>query len=86
METELLLWTMITICGTVGVLRNLVDFGGRKIWTLATLIVGIGIAAAALKLPIQALQVWVAVTGATLFYDTIFKAFKNFIENFAQRK
>ena len=86
MESELLLWTMVAICGTVGVLRNFVEAGGRKIWTLATLAIGAGIAVAALRLPIKALQVWVAVTGATLFYDTIFKAFENFIENFARNK
>jgi hypothetical protein len=33
-----------------------------------------------MKLPISALQVWVAVTGATLFYDTIFKSFQKLIE------
>lgn len=80
MQTELLLWTMIAIVGTVGVVKNFTDKGGRKIWTLITIIIGIGVAVCAMKLPISALQVWVAVTGATLFYDTIFKSFQKLIE------
>ena len=80
MESELLIWTMIAIVGTVGVIKNLIGKGGKKIWTLATIIIGIGVAVAALNLPLRVIQVWVAVTGATLFYDTIFKAFQKLIE------
>lgn len=80
METELLIWTMIAIVGTIGVLKNFVNVGGKRLWTLITLVVGAGIAIAAIYLPIKVIQVWVAVTGATLFYDTIFKAFQKMIE------
>ena len=79
METEILLWSMVAIVGTVGVLKNLIKKGGRKVWTVITIIVGVIVAYLAMKLPIKALQVWVAVTGATLFYDTIFKAFEKLI-------
>lgn len=81
METELLLWSMVAIVGTVGVIKNFISWGGRKFWTLLTLIVGVGIAVVAFYLPIKVLQVWVAVTGATLFYDTIFQSFKKLIES-----
>lgn len=80
METQLLLWTMVAIVGTVGVIRNFINKGGRRIWTAVTVLVGIIVAVAAIYLPLKALQVWVAVTGATLFYDTIFKSFQKFIE------
>ncbi|MBO7715802.1 MAG: hypothetical protein J6S85_19725 [Methanobrevibacter sp.] len=80
METELLIWTMIAIVGTIGVLKNFINVGGKRLWTLITLVVGVGIAIAAIYLPIKVIQVWVAVTGATLFYDTIFKAFQKMIE------
>ena len=80
MESELLIWTMVAIVGTVGVIKNLIGKGGKKIWTLATIIIGIGVPVAALNLPLRVIQVWVAVTGATLFYDTIFKAFQKLIE------
>lgn len=86
METEILLWSMVAIVGTVGVLKNLIEKGGRKTWTIITIVVGMGVAYLALKLPIKALQVWVAVTGATLFYDTIFKAFEKLIGKIAGEK
>ena len=80
METSILVWTMVAIVGTVGVIKNLVGKGSKRVWTIVTVVVGIGVAIAAMYLPIKALQVWVAVTGATLFYDTIFKAFQKLIE------
>ena len=86
METEILLWSMVAIVGTVGVLKNLIEKGGRKAWTIITVLVGIVVAYLAMKLPIKALQVWVAVTGATLFYDTIFKSFEKLIEKIAGEK
>ena len=80
MQSELLIWTMVAIVGTVGVIKNLVGKGGKRVWTLVTLVVGTGVAIAALYLPLKVIQVWVAVTGATLFYDTIFKAFQKLIQ------
>lgn len=85
MNSELLLWTMVAIVGTVGVLKNLINKGGKKIWTIVSVVVGSGVAFAAMKLPISALQVWVAVTGATLFYDTIYKSFQKLIEKIAKK-
>ena len=80
METEIMIWTMIAIVGTVGVIKNLVGKGGKRLWTIFTLVIGTGIAFAAVKLPLVYTQIWVAVTGATIFYDTIFKSFQKFIE------
>ena len=85
METEILVWTMVAIVGTVGVIKNFIDKGGKRVWTLVTLAVGAAVAVAAMYLPLKALQVWVAVTGATLFYDTIFKTFQKLIENIAKK-
>ena len=86
METEILIWTMVAITGTVGVIKNFIDKGGKRVWTVVTLVVGAGVAIAAMYLPLKALQVWVAVTGATLFYDTIFKSFQKLIEKIAQKE
>lgn len=80
-----MLWTMIAIVGTVGVIKNFIEKGGRKVWTAATLVIGVIVAFCAFKIPMRALQVWVAVTGATLFYDTIFKSFQKFIERVSER-
>lgn len=86
METEILFWSMVAIVGTVGILKKLIEKGGRKTWTIITVLVGIVVAYLAMKLPIEVLQVWVAVTGATLFYDTIFKAFEKLIGKIAGEK
>ncbi len=85
METDIVLWTMVAIVGTVGVIKNFVNKGNRQIWTILTIVVGVVIAVAAMYLPIKALQVWVAVTGATLFYDTVFKSFQGFIEKLSDK-
>lgn len=80
MEHGLLAWTMVAIVGTVGVIKNFITFGGKRFWTLMTILVGVGVAIAAMYLPIKAMQIWVAVTGATLFYDTIYKSFEKLIK------
>lgn len=84
METELVLWSMVAIVGTVGIIKNLINKGNKFIWTAITIVVGIGIGLVAVYCPITVLQVWVAVTGATLFYDTVIKAFQKFIEKIAK--
>ena len=85
MEIELISWTVIAIVGTVGVLKNFFNVGGRRTWTAITLLVGTAIAIIAMYLPEKVLHVWVAVTGATLFYDTIFKTFQKMIEHISCR-
>lgn len=86
-DTELLVWTMVCIVGTVGVVKNFISSEklGRRFWSLITLVIGSGIAFVATKMPIVVLQVWVAVTGATLFYDTIFKAFQKLISRIGMK-
>ncbi len=83
MDDVLLFWIMIAIVGTVGVVHNYIEFGGKKFWTTISLVVGVLVGIAALYLPLKALQVWVGVTGATLFYDTIIKFLQKKIEKFA---
>ena len=86
METDVLIWTMLAIVGTVRVIKNFIDKGGRKLWTAVTLLVGVGVAIAAMYLSLKALQVWVAVTGATVFYDTIYKSFEQMIRRTVNKR
>jgi hypothetical protein len=51
-----------------------------------TVIIGTGIAFIASKVSIMVLQVWVAVAGATLFYDTIFKVFQKLISRIGMKE
>ena len=49
MEHGLLAWTMVAIVGTVGVIKNFITFGGKRFWTLMTILVGVGVAIAAIN-------------------------------------
>jgi len=88
LKTDLLIWTTVCITGTVGILKNFVNFSflGKKFWSLTTLVIGTGIGILAIKVPLEVIQVWTAVTGATLFYDTIFKIFQKVLENILKRE
>lgn len=69
---------------TVGVtelIKNLVQKGGKRVWTLATIAVGVCMSLVAFYLPEKILYGIIGVSGATVFYDTIFKTFKKLFEN-----
>lgn len=69
---------------TVGVtelIKNLVQKGGKRVWTLATIGVGVCMLLVAFYLPEKILYGIIGVSGATVFYDTIFKTFKKLFEN-----
>ena len=75
--------------GTVGVtevIKNLIQKGGKKVWTLVTILVGSIMTVVALYCPEDVLTGIVAVSGAVIFYDTIFKAFQKFFEKLGKRE
>lgn len=76
MDTIRMAEIALATVGTTEVIKNLVQKGGKRVWTLATLGVGAAMVAAAEFLPETVLHGIVAVSGAVVFYDTIFKAFK----------
>lgn len=64
---------------TVGVtelIKNFIGKGGKKVWSLVTILVGSGMSAIGIFCPEIVLQCIVGVSGAVVFYDTIFKAFQ----------
>lgn len=71
--------------GTTEVIKNLIQKGGKRVWTLATISVGVLMTLAAFFLPEKVLYGVVGVSGATVFYDTVFKAFGKIFENLAPR-
>jgi hypothetical protein len=76
MDTMKVAEIALATVGMTEVIKNLVQKGGKRVWTLATLGVGAVMVAVAEFLPDTVLHGIVAVSGAVVFYDTIFKAFK----------
>ena len=66
--------------GTTEILKNLIQKGGKRVWTLVTIVVGVGMSFIAFYVPKEILYGIIGVTGATVFYDTIFKSFQKLFE------
>ena len=66
----------IATVGVTEVVKNFFSKGGKKLWSFITLLVGAGISCVAVFLPEVVLHCIVGVSGAVIFYDTIFKYFK----------
>ena len=66
--------------GVTEIIKNLIQKGGKRIWTLVTLLVGVGMSFIAFYLPEKVLYGIIGVSGATVFYDTIFKTFQKIFE------
>ena len=62
--------------GTTEILKNLIQKGGKRVWTLVTIVVGVGMSFIAFYLPEKVLYGIIGVSGATVFYDTVFKTFQ----------
>ena len=62
--------------GTTEILKNLSQKGGKRVWTLVTIVVGVGMTFIAFYLPEKVLYGIIGVSGATVFYDTVFKTFQ----------
>ena len=84
--TTLILKIALATVGTTEVIKNFIQKGGKKVWTFVTLIVGAGITAIAIYCPENVLTGFVAVSGAVVFYDTIFKAFQKFFEKLGKKE
>ena len=83
---SILILIALSTVGVTEILKNLIQKGGKRTWTLITIAVGSLMSVIAFYLPEQVLVGIIGVSGATIFYDTIFKAFKKFFENLSSRK
>lgn len=66
--------------GTTEILKNLIQKGGKRVWTLITVVVGVGMSFIAFYLPAKVLYGIIGVSGATVFYDTIYKTFQKIFQ------
>ena len=66
--------------GTTEILKNLIQKGGKRVWTLVTIVVGVGMSFIAFYLPEKILYGIIGVSGATVFYDTVYKTFQKIFQ------
>ena len=79
MDTETIAEIALATVGVTEVIKNFIQKGGKRIWTFITLIIGAGITCVAIFLPAGVLHGIVAVSGATIFYDTLYKTFQKMV-------
>lgn len=76
MDTTEIVKGALAIVGVTQILKSFLPFKKGWLWAIITIMVGIGIS----FVPIKYLNVVISVSAATLFYDTIFQAFKKLFE------
>ena len=75
MNAEFIFKGTLSIVGTVQLLKQFIPCKKGWIWTIITIFVGFGICLIQSRFPHVAEPI-VVVTGATIFYDTIYQSFE----------
>lgn len=76
MNAEIMMKAAIATVGVVQIIKNLVNKEGKVLWTIVTVLVGIGICGIQYLCPAWVMDALITVSGSTLFYDTIVKTFE----------
>lgn len=76
MDTAAIFKAAVAIVGIVQLLKNLIGKGGKVTWTITTILVGTGISVIQYLCPSVVMDSIIAVSGASVFYDTIYKTFE----------
>lgn len=77
---EIMFKIALSTVGVTEVLKKYISITGTKLWTTITLLVGTGMIFVVLYCPDVVVIGIVGVSGAVIFYDTIFKCFKKLFE------
>ncbi len=80
MDTGSIVEIAIATVGMTEVIKNFIQTGGKRLWTLITMVVGALMVVIAVLCPPVVLHGIVAVSGAVVFYDTIFKSFQKLFQ------
>ena len=75
MNAEFIFKGTLSIVGTVQLLKQFIPCKKGWVWTIITILVGVGICLMQSQFPRVAEPI-VMVTGATIFYDTIYQSFE----------
>lgn len=81
METELIK-NALAIVGVTQMLKSFIPIKKGWIWTIITTLVGVVIC----LIPSQCLTPIITISGATIFYDTIFQAFEKVFKRNGEEK
>lgn len=76
MDTSAIIKVAVATVGVTQLLKNLIGKGGKTLWTIVTILVGTGITIIQCLCPAIIMDGIIAVAGATVFYDTIYKSFE----------
>lgn len=76
MDTAAIIKVAVATVGVTQLLKNLIGKGGKAVWTTATILVGAGTSVIQCLCPAVIMDSIIAVSGATVFYDTIYKSFE----------
>lgn len=80
-DISIIIQVALATVGMTEVIKNFVNYGGKKFWSLITLIVGVGMGTVEYFLPSNVLLIVTGISAAVIFYDTIFKFFQKKIKN-----
>ena len=75
MNAEFIFKGTLSIVGTVQLLKQFIPCKKGWVWTIITILVGSGICLMQSRFPNMTEPI-VVVTGATIFYDTIYQSFE----------
>lgn len=80
MDTAAIIKVAVATVGVTQLLKNLINKGGKAVWTTATILVGVVTSAIQCLCPAVIMDSIIAVSGATVFYDTIYKTFEKMFQ------
>lgn len=76
MDTAAIVKVAVATVGVTQLFKNLIGKGGKVLWTTITILVGIGILVIQCLCPPVVMDGIIAISGATIFYDTIYQTFE----------
>lgn len=76
MNIESITKVAIATVGVTQMLKNIIPLKVGKLWTFVTILVGVGISAMQCLCPSVVMDSTIAISGATIFYDTIYQSFE----------
>lgn len=81
MDTSAIIKVAVATVGVTQLLKNLIGKGGKIIWTIITILVGVGISVIQCLCPSTVMDSAIAISGASIFYDTIYKSFEKIFKH-----